>query len=260
VVALSYAGPAGACVQLDRARLSPNCRPVGVGYGAVRSAMGKLPVRLRRLVWKPLDRRWLTVSSCLSRLTGLGRLFLAALPGARPDTYLLEERAVAWCPCRSDCRRCWPPHRRATAITRYCWSAMSRSGCAGRERTGSVAGGDDARQSHRLAAAAGTKEEVKKIQTSSRAGFQASAPPCSKKRPRPNPPCRRRDAPVLALATHGFFAHPKTPDFGRNSGPDAYWRPATRPAVPPSMLAGIVLAGANRPLNVDEDDGISDRL
>jgi CHAT domain-containing protein len=64
----------------------------------------------------------------------------------------------------------------------------------------------------------------------------------------------------LHLATHGYFAPAKLRSMLAQSADDARQRGfATRQDVAgyhPGLLSGIVLAGANRPIAVDRDDGI----
>jgi len=59
--------------------------------------------QVRRLVWLPLEPHLEGIHTVLVSPDGaLGRLPLAALPGQKPDTYLIEERAIALVPLPQD--------------------------------------------------------------------------------------------------------------------------------------------------------------
>ena len=63
----------------------------------------ELANQVRRLVWLPLEPHLEGVHTVLVSPDGaLGRLPLAALPGQKPDTYLIEERAIALVPVPQD--------------------------------------------------------------------------------------------------------------------------------------------------------------
>ena len=93
--------------------------------------------QVRRLVWQPLEPHLQRVQTVLVSPDGaLGQLPWAALPGQKPDTYLIEERALAVVAVPSElpellaepmARTSGPVPNPRVTVRRSSWSATSTS-------------------------------------------------------------------------------------------------------------------------------------
>jgi CHAT domain-containing protein len=261
--------PDRAVVQLDLGPLAPITQAVdgwrqAVARKRTRGGERAAGAVLGRCLCQPLEPHLQGVRTLLVSPDGaVGRVPFAALPGSKPDTYLIEERAVAM-----------------VSVPQLLPELLARG-----EPAGDVAGkpslllvGDVD-----FAAAPGTADED--------AGSRSPARGTTERLQfRPLPATlgeisvlekyfrrRFRDAPVdvlegaeateeavreqasrrrwLHLATHGFFAPPQlrsalAPDPG-----DASERQGAV-GLHPGLLSGLALAGANRPPEDGQNDGI----
>jgi CHAT domain-containing protein/Flp pilus assembly protein TadD len=257
-VDLGPAGPVQQAVQNWRQTLQRRFRTGGdAQLGAV----------VRRLVWRPLEAHLKGARLVLVSPDGpLARMPLAALPGSRKDSYLLEEWAVAVVPVPQLLPELLAPHGdegkaepsllvvgdvRYDAADGGAVVADSRSAPRGGARM-------------QWKALEGTRAEVAAIKDSFQDRFPA-ARMTDLRRSRATEAAVRQEAPAhryLHLATHGFFAPRELrcalADVSRAGNEDAgnlFGRRGVE-GFHPGLLSGLVLAGANRPVEADKDDGI----
>jgi CHAT domain-containing protein/Flp pilus assembly protein TadD len=232
---------------------------------------------LRRRLWQPLEPHLQRARLVLVSPDGVvARLPLAALPGSKPDSYLLEEVSLAVVPVPQllpellAARQADPEPKPSLLLV-------------GDVDFGAAPGLADARGTSRSAArgrGAGalpaadrlpfTREEIALVRESFQRRFPRGTVTmlCED---RATEAAVRQQAPRhrwLHLATHGFFAPPQlrsalapTRERGAGgpglseAGSDAFgWQGIS--GFHPGLLSGLVLAGANRPAQPGADDGI----
>jgi CHAT domain-containing protein len=232
---------------------------------------------LRRRLWQPLEPHLHGAKAVLVSPDGaLARLPLAALPGSKPDSYLLEEVPLAVVPV---------PQLLPELLA-------ARESDAGSEPSlllvgdvdfGAAPGLADARSTSRSAprgSRAGalpafdslqaTREEILAVRDSFEQRFPGGTVKALR-RDQATEAAVRQQAPKhrwLHLATHGFFAPPQlrsalAPVAERGgagpalseAGRDLFGRQGIG-GFHPGLLSGLVLAGANRPAEPGADDGI----
>jgi tetratricopeptide (TPR) repeat protein len=234
---------------------------------------------LRRRLWQPLEPHLRGARVVLvSPDWALARLPLAALPGRKPDTYLLEEVSLAVVPVpqllpellaagKADAK----PEPSLLLVGDVDFDAAPELADArGGKRTavrGNRAG--VLMQFQRLDA---TREEIVAVADSFRRGHRRQKVLVSELRDdEATEAAVRSQAPkhrYVHLATHGFFAPPEllsalAPVPAAKSGPaaadlrgtDLFGRRGVS-GFHPGLLSGLALAGANRPAGADVDDGI----
>ena len=232
---------------------------------------------LRRLLWRPLEPHLQEIKTLLISPDGaLARLPFAALPGREPDTYLLEELAVAVVPV---------PHLLPGQLGRAAAKEKSAElepslllvgdvdfggalGAADGEGAGRAvfrgAGGDALPKFRRLESTLGEILVVRRF-------FERRYPRArvqTLEGAEATEQAFRRLAPGhrwLHLATHGFFAPPNVrsalaPE-PRGPGPAGGVLPTSFSrhdvgGFHPGLLSGLVFAGANRTPTLDAADGI----
>ena len=240
-------------------------------------------VELRRRIWQPLEPYLEGAQTVLVSPDGaLGKLPLAALPGRQPGTYLIEERAIALVPVPQ-------------ALAELLAGREGRGGpgpaapdpgpsllLVGDVDFGATPGDSDARIVSRVAARprAGawarfdplpaTRDEIRAVQHSF-TQVEPGAPVLVLSRGQATEQALRQQAPrhrYLHLATHGFFspAGVRSTLDPEPASPLGAPGPAPREIDPfggrgivgfhPGLLSGLALAGANRPLEPGQDDGI----
>jgi len=238
------------------------------GLGEAGTAAGK---QLRRLVWKPLEQHLGSVSTVLISPDGvLGKLPWAALPGRKPDSYLLEERAVAILPIPQQLPQMLQrspapaddtpslllvgdvdygadPGRPGTAVAARSAPRSDRAGTRGtwsplRETRQEILA---VRDSFEQRYAEGKVKVLRQGDATEEAVRQQAS--------------RHR---YLHFATHGFFA-PESLRSGltvgsRDKENEAASRSGQRDVsgFHPGLLSGLVLAGANHAASAERDDGI----
>jgi CHAT domain-containing protein/Tfp pilus assembly protein PilF len=246
--------------------------------GKTAPAAGDRARTLRSLIWAPLESHLEGIASVLVSPDGpVGLVPLAALPGKKPGSYLIEELSIAVVPV---------PRVLDSPATS---GAPSQGSAASPERAASLLlagdinyGGD--------AGKGGEPAMVRSAAVDSRAGFFSDFPHLDATREEilavrdsferrfrkgradvlrdedATESAFRREAPghrYLHLATHGYFAPPELRSAlgpGDNKAPrqgiDAPGG-AGAAGYHPGLLSGIALAGANRrPTPIGEDDGI----
>jgi tetratricopeptide (TPR) repeat protein len=222
---------------------------------------------LRQKLWQPLEPHIKNAQTVLVSPDGVvARMPLAALPGSKPGTFLIEETALVVVPV--------PQLVTQTAVASaspkeallllgdvdYGAEAALADARSGTSRDAALPAGQRSKISWpRLP---GSKTEVLAIRDS----FRRYAPDGAVlvlQGAQATEAAVRREAPrhrYLHLATHGFFADPRlrsallpeetsllrTGQFGKEGFLGFH----------PGLLSGLVLAGANRPLQADHDDGI----
>jgi CHAT domain-containing protein/tetratricopeptide (TPR) repeat protein len=229
-------------------------------------------VVLRRLVWRPLQDHLRGVKTVLISPDGaLARLPFAALPGADPDKYLIEEVGVAVVPVPQ-----YLPELLAPPDKRPAPSLL----LVGDVDYGAAPGLADARGTSRSAARSAragalpayprleaTREEVLAVRDSFQRRYR-KAPVTELRDDEATEAEVRKQAPrhrYLHFAVHGFFAPPElrsalAPAAERPGGPaapggDFFGREGVT-GFHPGLLSGLVLAGANGPAREGQDDGI----
>ena len=240
------------------------------------------PNELRRRVWLPLAETFGDAKTVLVSPDGaLARLPLAALPGEKPNTYLIEDVAVAVVPVPQmlpdlladraagavpslllvgdvDFDATGKAAPDASAGT--AWAARGRPVSA--DALGLLAGGAAARGGLRGGSHAawsrlpGTRDEVKNLRAAFAKHF-AGGTAVTLEGADATEAGLRAAAPKatwLHLATHGFFS-PPTSRSVLASG-DAAFGAGGIGGFHPGLLSGLVLAGANAPPKAGGDDGI----
>ncbi len=227
-------------------------------------------VALRRAVWAPLEKYLAGAGTVLISPDGpLNRLPLAALPGARPDSYLIEERAIGVLPV---------PQLLPEILARQASPAESRpamllvgevdyDAAPARAEIGQLAQAAprtrDGQPMH-WQPLKNTRQEIVSIRDSFDERFPDGL--CTLLRKDQAAVGQVRTAinrySYVHFATHGFFAPPAA---GAASAAAAESQDRTGGEVAarqeligfhPGLLSGLVLAGANRPAQPGQDDGI----
>ncbi|HEY7311235.1 MAG TPA: tetratricopeptide repeat protein [Gemmataceae bacterium] len=227
--------------------------------------------RLRRLAWKPLEKQLNGASIVLISPDGvLAKLPWAALPGSKPNTYLLEERAIAILPIPQQLpqllqRPPAPADDKASLLlvgdvdygadpghpgTAVAARSAPRNGRAGPRGTWSPL--------------SETRQEILAVRDSFEQRY-ADSKVKSLRKGEATEEAVRQQAPryrYLHFATHGFFAPEPlrsglaVASRGKDKEADS---PSGRQEVSgfhPGLLSGLVLAGANRAATSEGDDGI----
>jgi CHAT domain-containing protein/tetratricopeptide (TPR) repeat protein len=253
--------PGKEVVRLDLGPLQPIADGIDAWLGQVRDGAGSPAVgaRLRQLIWEPLEPHLGGVQKVWVRPDGpLCRFPLAALPGRRPGTFLLEDCAVSTLPIPQALTLENQNPRAGTDL--LLMGDIDYGADPGTAPLLAAGGQPHARATPRpeakfrqLAGASGEVKAMNALFTETHPGgtvqllrgaaateeaFRQSAP-------------RRR---YLHLATHGFWL--PTPPAAASQGQDEESKSLGVAATTPGMLAGLALAGANRPAQVGRDDGI----
>jgi len=258
--------------------------PIGQAIDAWRSTHGQAAkgadaaMELRRRVWAPLEEHLGDVGTVLVSPDGdLARFPLAALPGKKAGTYLLEERALAVVPVPQ-----WLPEILAEPATPTAdgpqrdpaepsllllgdidYDAPSRPSQEDAP-PGLAATRHAAMHFDRLDSSRG---EILAVRDSFELAY-ADGDVRLLRRHQATEAAFRREVPrhrFLHVATHGFFAPPEwssllepADDDGRARTPRAAapWQGSGLAALHPGLLSGLALAGANAPVQPGSDDGI----
>ena len=244
-------------------------RTFGQSAEAVRA--GQL---LRERLWTPLEPHLMDAKSVLVSPDGvLGRFPLIALPGDKPGSYLLEQRALAIVPVpqaivsllreKDSDRPTVAGNLLVLGDVDYDSLPNSPETSAPKKKFGrnlAAVRGSDWRGFTPLEA---THGELATIDKMYRTLFGADGVTLLEKA-EANEKRFLQEAPrhkFLHLATHGFFA----PESLRSALKDSEDRGSRRNdagsservvGYPPGLLSGLALAGANRPHTPDQDDGI----
>jgi CHAT domain-containing protein len=257
-------------VRLD---LGP-AQPIAAAIAAWRQHFGPSPmaperdpaVTLRRLVWEPLTPHLQGARTVLLSPDGATAQFpWAALPGKQPGTYLLEELALAVVPIPQQL-----PELLARPVggdgepSLLLVGEVDFDATPGAVDAGAAAAARGGAEPQKWQPLRGTRAEVVAIKDS----FQQRYPQATlteRRRERPTESEFRQQAPrhrYLHLATHGFFAAPQlrsalalTSRTDTTRGDDHY-SPREVTGFHPGLLSGLVLAGANQPVDPNRDDGI----
>ena len=239
--------------------------------------------QVRRLVWLPLEPHLEGVHTVLVSPDGaLGRLPLAALPGQKPDTYLIEERAIALVPVPQDLPELLAKHSGDEQGPEAKEPAPSLL-LVGNVDFGAAPGaadGDTSRSPARdtRAGAQGTFRpleatlgEILTVQNVFQKRYRTQGRLLMLQEEEATESAVRHAAPryrYLHLATHGFFNPQKlrsalAPEPVEPGGAAGQVREAIDPfggrgivGFHPGLLSGLALAGANRPPQPGQDDGI----
>jgi tetratricopeptide (TPR) repeat protein/CHAT domain-containing protein len=234
---------------------------------------------LRKRLWLPLEPHLRGARIVLISPDGaLTRLPLAALPGNKPDTYLLEEVSLAVVPVP----QLLPE---LLALGKAEAKAEPSVLLVGDVDFGAAPGLADARGSNRTAIRGNragalmqfnrleaTHEEIRAVADSFRRGHRLQTALVTELRDDQATEAAVRGQAskhrYLHFATHGFFAPPElrsvlapaptrenSPAAAGRRGPDLFGRHGVS-GFHPGLLSGLVLAGANRPAGTGADDGI----
>jgi CHAT domain-containing protein/Flp pilus assembly protein TadD len=256
--------------QVDLVQLGP-VAPIAAAVDEWRRSLGQAEagrqagVRLRELVWVPLATKLEGARLILLSPDGpLGRFPFAALPGKKAGSYLIEEQALAIVPVP----RLLPELLAAGPAKDVEPSLLA----VGDVAYGAEPGPANQPANSRAAARAGnlpawkplpaTRGEILAVRDS----FEQRYPSARVKLLRGSQATEeafRQEAPkhrCLHLATHGFFAPALLgsvlrPAVGKASPLDPFGDKGVA-GFHPGLLSGLVLAGANRQAEPDQDDGI----
>jgi tetratricopeptide (TPR) repeat protein len=237
---------------------------------------------LRRLVWEPLQDVLQSREVVLISPDGpLTRMPLGALPGGRPGSYLIEEVPIAVVPVpqllpelagRPGDRAAAPPAPTASLLL---VGDVDFGAAPGVTRTRGVSHsaprGERAGALPDFSPLRATREEIVAVRDSFEQSYPDGQVRVLRARDATEAALRNQVARYrwLHLSTHGFFA-PKglrsalegiENDAAAARGPAAPAGPEESEAVGlqgfhPGLLSGLALAGANRRVTGDEDDGI----
>jgi CHAT domain-containing protein/Flp pilus assembly protein TadD len=216
---------------------------------------------LRKTLWGPVAKHLGGISTVfVSPDQDLARLPFAALPGSRPNCYLIEEIAIAVLPVAQFLPELVKPTDKVGAP-----SLLVVGGVDYGSDPGKPAGGVRAATAARGGRATvwaplpATREEVIAIKDSFEQAFPNGAVKALRAGQATEQAVRQLAGKHrwLHLATHGFFTPPVPKTAGADRGPVGF-DDARRAAVlqHPGLQSGIVLAGANRPPAEGQDDGI----
>jgi CHAT domain-containing protein len=220
---------------------------------------------LRRRLWQPLAKHLEGVKTVLISPDGAtARLPWAALPGKKPGTFLLEEISLAVVPVP----RLLPDF------------AAARPSAAGKARlllvgavdfdatpgtAGSVAGAAPAQRAGTggWQSLPGTADEFRAVKKAFQASFRKEGITELRGKEATEGAVRKaaREHAYLHFATHGFFAPPRLVSAlaatarTRSEQPTLFARSDVS-GFHPGLLSGLVLAGANKPAQLGQDDGI----
>ena len=243
----------------------------------------ELAHQVRRLVWLPLEPHLDGVHTVLVSPDGaLGRLPLAALPGQKPDTYLIEERAIALVPVPQDLPELLAK-RSGDEQSPEAKEPTPSLLLVGDVDYGAAPGSADTEMS-RVAArdtragALGmfrplefTLGEILTVQNVFHQRYRTQGLPLMLQKEEATEGAVRHEAPqhrYLHLATHGFFNPSKlrsalAPEPAGLRGPAGPGPQTIDPfggrgvvGFHPGLLSGLALAGASRPHEPGQDDGI----
>ena len=250
-------------VRVDLGPVEPIAKQVDTWRKELKQPVSAAARELRRLVWEPLAPHVNGARIVLLSPDGaVNQLPFAALPGQEPGTYLLEERAVAVLPLL----RLLPelmeskPQREGDQGSLLLMGDVDFQTAQTGESTATPAP-QRSRTLPEWQALPATRGEIATIRDS----FEQRFPDGKSKilrRGGATETAFRQAAPhyrTLHLATHGFFAPPEVQSaLGRAATADTMvWTgDATIGGLNPGLLSGLVLAGANRPPEPNQDDGI----
>jgi tetratricopeptide (TPR) repeat protein/CHAT domain-containing protein len=221
---------------------------------------------LRGQVWEPLQGAVAGAKTVLVSPDGvLSKVPWAALPGKEPGTYLIEDVAVAVVPVPAQLSGFVADRSRTDERPSLLVVGDVRfDGPAGFSGTGTVAaaqrnrGGDGIR----WPALPGTRDEAEAIENTFKARFPDGRTDDLRQDNATEAAVRREASRhrFLHFATHGYFAPPQLRSalaaVSRSAdGANAFGRDNVA-GFHPGLLSGLVLAGANHPPALDQDDGI----
>jgi CHAT domain-containing protein len=255
-------------VDVERVDLGP-VATIEAAVDNWRNSFGQSPkgrqaaTALRKLVWEPVETKLQGVDQVLVSPDGpLGRFALAALPGKKPGSYLIEDWRLSIMPVArllpellaSAPEKDMPPSLLAIGEVDYGTDPGAPKQVADRRSAARAA------NLPQWDALPDTRVEVLAVRDS----FEQRYPEGRAKLLRnaqATEAAFRHEAPRhrwLHIATHGFFAPPQVrsalrPPKGVRDNPFGEEGIA---GFHPGLLSGLVLAGANRPAGPDQDDGI----
>jgi len=228
-----------------------------------------LGAAVRRLIWQPLEEHLRGARVVLVSPDGdLARVPFAALPGSKKDSYLLEEVAVAVVPVPQllpDLLSPRPADKDEPSLllvgdVRYDGAAGSAEMLA--DSRAAARGSSGARM--RWPALANTRAEVTAIADAFRRRADKAAVTQLNQGEATESAVRRQASAhrYLHFATHGYFAPKELRSAlaklsqGQETDVGNLFGKGGLAGFHPGLLSGLVLAGANRPLDLDRDDGI----
>jgi CHAT domain-containing protein/Tfp pilus assembly protein PilF len=228
-----------------------------------------LAVAVRRLIWQPLEEHLQGARLVLISPDGdLARVPFAALPGKQKDSYLLQEQAIAVVPvpqllpellARRDGQDPGEPSLLLVGDVRY--DSIADGGMVVDSR---MAARRSADALFRWSSLPNTRVEIEAIAEAFRRGSERGALTqlCQAEA---TETAVRRQAPAhryLHFATHGYFApgqlRSALTEVSRSEAPDAVnlFNRGGLAGFHPGLLSGLVLAGANQPVDMTRSDGI----
>jgi CHAT domain-containing protein/Tfp pilus assembly protein PilF len=265
----------GLLVQLDLGPLRPISNAIdrwrqAVSRPSTGKEQGEAGAELRRRLWQPLTTHLQGVNTVLVSPDGaVARLPLAALPGSRPASYLIEELAIAVVPV---------PQLLPELLTARPGADKGEPSLllVGDVDYGALPGRTDERSSSRSAmrgSRAGalpgfgeltaSRREIVAVRDSFEQHFTAGHVR-TLRRDQATEAAVREQAPrhrYLHFATHGFFALPElrsalAPAAEPKGPSDDFFGRRGVSGWHPGLLSGLVLAGANRPAQAELGDGV----
>jgi CHAT domain-containing protein len=230
-----------------------------------------LGAAVRQLLWQPLEKHLHGAKVVLVSPDGdLARVPFAALPGSKKDSYLLEERAIAVVPVPQLLPELLTP-RPVTGKDEPSLMLVGDVdyGAAPGSAADAVVSHTAPRPSRQSTLAAakplpGTRAEILAVRDSFEERFPNGQVKMLRKA-QATEDAIRQQAPrhrYLHLATHGFFAPKDLRDSlagvsrGKESAAANLFERRGVAGFHPGLLSGLVLAGANQPVDPAKDDGI----
>ncbi|QDV54197.1 CHAT domain-containing protein [Rosistilla oblonga] len=227
--------------------------------------------KLRSAIWNPIDPHLQKTELVLVSVDGaLGRLPFAALPGRKPDTYLLEEHRLAMVPVPQmlpSLLKTRPSQRPATRL--MVMGDVNYDANFPGDASQSAAAPSSNAFAARSAGTAfshlpGTAGEIKSIQEVFSQWFGTTPEQMVSLTKDAATEKQFRDSAseyhYLHLATHGFFAAADKPSALSSESKGVLQTPFSREEIlrgfNPGLLSGLAFSGANRKPELDQDDGI----
>ena len=232
--------------------------------------------QLRQLIWQPLEKLVQPAGTVLISPNGLtAPIAWAALPAAKPGTFLIDDVSIAVIPIPRLLPQMLADNKSAESSVATKGPAKSPSLLlVGDVDFGADPGSGDMLAMDGTAARGGeqfnwpslpgTRDEVAAIQSSFVKQFHDGSPTmlAQGRATKIAVTSAMARSEYIHLSTHGFFAPPEIPSTSDSSGnahgaaPTGFVTSQNVSGYQPGLLSGLVLAGANRRSAIGKDDGI----
>jgi len=244
-------------------KLVDACRKAWID--GVRSGDADPAAELRKLLWEPIASSLSDITTVLVSPDGAaGRIPLAALPGSKPGSYLIEDLTIATVPVPQllgeALKSTGEKSPAADELALLCLGDVDFDAEPGQSKAAQHAAAPREGKLAKFGALPGTALEVQAVAKVFGATHKHPAKVLEKAAATEDAFRQQAHAAAyLHLATHGFFAPAEFKRADEPHGdPLAIETEQTQQLEGwnPGLLSGIVLAGVNRPVAGGQDDGI----